>query len=94
MVSRNFADLQPIAAIPVSFTGSGAATVTATITGSVAAPRIAGQAAVTSFSVSGHAFTRLSADLEASPNGAAVKNAVLSRGQLQAQFSGNAWAPA
>jgi translocation and assembly module TamB len=97
MVSHNFADFQPIAAVPVTFTGSGAARINAKVTGSLSAPRIAGQLAVNNFAVSGRSFTRLTADLDASPSGAAVNNAVLSRGALQAQFSAAAglrnWKP-
>lgn len=97
IVSRNFADFEPVAAIPVSFTGAGAATVNATVTGSLSAPHVSGQIAVTHFAVSGRAFSRFTAGLEASPSGAAVKNAVLSRGRLQAQFSAAAglrnWKP-
>lgn len=87
LVSRNLADFQPVAAIPVTFTGRGAATVDATVTGSLSAPRVAGQMAVTEFAVSGRAFTRFTAALDASPSGAAVRNAILNRGPLQAQFS-------
>jgi translocation and assembly module TamB len=87
VVSRNLADFQPIAAIPVTLTGSGAATVDATITGSLGAPRVAAQVAVGNFAVSGRAFTRFTAALDVSPSAATVNNAVLSRGALQAQFS-------
>jgi len=94
---RDFSDFQPVAAIPVTFTGGGSATLTANVTGSLRAPRIAGQVSVTNFAVTGRAFTRLTATLDASPSSAAVKNAVLSRGALQAQFSAAAglhnWAP-
>jgi len=75
------------AAIPVTFTGSGAATIDATVTGSLGAPRIAGQVAVTNFAVDGRPFTRFAAALDASQSSATVTNAVLSRGALQAQFS-------
>ena len=88
---RDFADFQPVAAIPVTFTGGGtgggSATLNANVTGSLSAPRIAGQVTVTNFAVTGRAFTRLTATLDASPSSAAVKDAVLSRGALQAQFS-------
>jgi translocation and assembly module TamB len=87
VVSRNLADFQPIATIPVSFTGGGGATIDATVTGSLGAPRIAAQVEVANFAVSGRAFTRFTATLDASPSSAGVQNAVLSRGPLQAQFS-------
>ena len=89
IVSRNFADFAPLAAIPVTLSGGGAATIDATVTGSLSAPRVASQVAVTNFAVSGRPFTRFTAALDASPSGAALKNAVLSRGALQAQFSAN-----
>jgi translocation and assembly module TamB len=97
LVSRDLADFQPLmgantaganqAAIPVTFTGNGAATIDATVTGRLDAPRIAGQVAVTNFAVDGRPFTRFAATLDASQSSAAVTNAVLSRGALQAQFS-------
>lgn len=87
LVSRNLADFQPIAAIPVTFSSGGAATIDATVTGSLAAPQVAGQLAVTNFAVDGRAFTRFAAALSASQSSAAVSNAVLSRGSLEARFS-------
>jgi translocation and assembly module TamB len=87
LVSRSFADFKPLAAIPVTFTGSGAATVNATVTGSLSEPRITGQVAVTNFAVDDRAFTRLGAGFAASKSSAAVTDAVLTRGTLQAQFS-------
>jgi len=87
LVSRNLADFQPVAAIPVTLTGRGAATVNATVTGAIGAPRVAAQVAVTDFAVDGRAFTRFTAALDASSSSATVTNAVLSRGSLQAQFS-------
>jgi translocation and assembly module TamB len=87
LVSRNFADLQPVAAIPVTFSGGGAATLTATVTGSLSAPHVSGQVAVTNFAVSGRAFTRFTAALDGSPSAASIRNAMLTRGPLQAQFS-------
>jgi translocation and assembly module TamB len=103
LVSHNLADFQPVAAIPVTFTGNGAATVDATVTGSLSAPRIAGQLAVTNFVVTGasaadgRSFTRFAATLDASPSSAAVTDGVLSSGALQAHFSASAglhnWKP-
>jgi len=89
LVSRNFSDFRPVAAIPVTFTGPGAATIDATVTGSLGAPRVAGQVAVTNFNVDGRSFTRFAATVEASQSSAALTNAVLSRGTLQAEFSAN-----
>jgi translocation and assembly module TamB len=97
LVSRNFADFQPIAAIPVTFSAGGAATIDATVTGSIAAPQIAGQVVVTNFGVEGRSFTRFAAALNASQASATVTNAVLSRGSLEARFSATAgmhkWRP-
>ena len=87
VVSRDFADFAPVTAVPVTFTGAGAATIDATVTGSLAAPRVAGQVAVTNFAVDGRPFTRLAAAITASQSSAAVTSAVLTRGTLQAQIS-------
>jgi translocation and assembly module TamB len=87
VVSHNFADFSPVTAIPVTFTGTGAATIDAMVTGSLNAPHVAGQVAVTNFDVDGRPFTRLAAAVTASPSSAAVTNAVLTRGTMQAQFS-------
>jgi translocation and assembly module TamB len=97
LVSRNFSDFRPIAAIPVTFTGTGSATVDAVIAGNLNAPRISAQLAANNFAVDGRAFTRFSAAATASPSGATISNATLSRGTLQAQFSASAglrnWKP-
>jgi translocation and assembly module TamB len=87
LVAHDLADFKPFAAIPVTFTGNGAATIDATVTGRLDAPRITGQVAVTNFAVDGRPFTGFVATLDASQSSAAVTNAVLSRGALQAQFS-------
>src|SRR5260370_21064526 len=83
----NLADFQPIAAVPVAFSAGGAATIDATVTGSLAAPEVAGQVAGTNFGVDGRSFTRFAAALSASQSSATVTNAVLSRGSLEARFS-------
>jgi translocation and assembly module TamB len=89
VVSRDMADFRPLGAIPVTFSPGGAATVDANITGSLSDPRVSAQAAVNNFAVEGRPFTRFDASLAASKSSAAVSNAVLSRGTLQAQFSGS-----
>ena len=89
MVSRNLSDFQPLGNIPVKLNSGGTANLNATVTGSLSAPRIAAQAAMTGFSADDRSFDRLAADLAASPSGATVSNAVLSRGPLQANFSGS-----
>ena len=98
LVSRDLADdLKPVAAVPVTFTGNGSATVNATVTGSLSAPRITGQIGLTSFAVEGRPFTSLSAAVAASPSGASLANASLTRGPLAMQFSASAglrdWKP-
>ena len=97
VVSRNFADLQPIAAIPVTFGAGGAATIDATVRGSLAAPQVAGQVSATNFAVDGRNFTRFAAAVSASQSSASVANAVLSRGSLEARFAATAgmhkWKP-
>ena len=87
-VSRDLADFQPLAGnLPVKFNPGGAATLTATATGKLSAPSIAGDVAVTNFTAEGRPFTRLAASFEASQTGASVKNGVLARGALQANFA-------
>lgn len=89
VVTRNFSDFNPIAAIPVTFTQNGSAAVNATVSGSISAPNIAGQVAVNNFAVDSRSFTSLTAAVAASGSTASVSNAVLTKGMLQAQFSGS-----
>jgi translocation and assembly module TamB len=87
-VSRDLADFQPLAGnLPVKFNPGGAATLTATATGKLSAPSIAGDVAMTNFTAEGRPFTRLAASFEASQTGASVKNGVLAHGALQANFA-------
>ena len=87
VVSRSTADLQPLANIPVAFGQTGAATVDATVSGSLSAPKITGTIAANDFSVQARPFTRFSADFGASPSGVTLTNALLARGPLAAQLS-------
>jgi translocation and assembly module TamB len=89
VVSRDFADFRPLGVMPVTFTSGGAATVDAIVSGSLSAPRVAAQISVTSFAVDGRPFTSLTAALDATKSGAALNNALLARGPLQARFSGS-----
>ena len=89
LVTRNAADFKPVTAMPLTFQNSGNATVNATISGKVSAPRIEAQVAVINFAVDGRPFTRLDAGLTASPSGAAISNARLTHGMLQAQMNGS-----
>jgi translocation and assembly module TamB len=95
--SRDFADFRPVAAIPVTFTSNGAAVIDATVTGSLGAPHIDGRVEATNFAIEGRPFTRLAAAFDASPSSAAITNALLSHGRLQASFSATAglkqWKP-
>jgi translocation and assembly module TamB len=97
LVSRDFADFRPVAAIPITFESGGSAVVNAAVTGNVTAPRIAGNVAVIDFAVENRPFNRFTAAVNASPSSAAIQNAVLSRGNLQARFSASAglhdWKP-
>jgi translocation and assembly module TamB len=87
VVSRNLNDFRPLGNIPITLNG-GVATVNATVTGKLSAPRIVAHADLTKFSVENRTFDHFAADLNASSNGAAATNAVLTRGALQANFSG------
>jgi autotransporter translocation and assembly factor TamB len=89
VVTRDFSDFNPIAAIPVTFNQSGSATVNATVSGSISAPQIAGQVVVSNFAVDSRSFTGLTAAVVASSSTASVSNAVLTKGTLQARFSGS-----
>jgi translocation and assembly module TamB len=89
LVSRDFGDFRPVApSLPVRLENGGTATINATVSGSLSAPRITGHAAMTNFAVSGRPFSRFTADIAAAKNGASVSNGLLARGPLQAQFSG------
>lgn len=98
LVTRNMADFQPVASIPVTFQNGGNATINATVSGQLSMPRIGAQVMVNQFSVQGRPFTRLEAGLVASPSGASVMNAVLTRGMLQAKINASLglqdWKPA
>ena len=99
MNSHNLNDLAPAlgkSSLPVTL-HNGAATVTATVKGSLSAPNITGHVAMNNFSVDGRPFGRFDADLAASKSGVSVLNGVLSRGTLEAHFTANAglrnWKP-
>ncbi len=97
LVSRSFADFQPLGEIPVALNAGGAATLNATISGKLSAPQIAGDIAVNNFSAQGRPFTRFAAALTASPSSVAITNAVVARDTLQMQLSASAglrdWKP-
>lgn len=97
LVTRNAADFRPLAAVPLAFANGGNGTLTATISGAVSAPRIAGNLNLTGFSAEGRNFTSLNSAFAASPAGASVTNATLSRGPMQAQLNASVglrnWTP-
>src|SRR5262249_4315458 len=95
LVSTNLNDFLPAAALasanrlnelPIALNG-GAANINAEITGKLASPRIAGRLAVTKIAGEQRAFDQLTADLTASPSGAQVRNGLLTRGPLRADFA-------
>src|SRR5262249_18322418 len=59
------------------------------VTGSLSNPRITAHAALDNFAAGGRTFTAFAADVNASRSGAAVRNAAITRGNLQANFSGS-----
>jgi translocation and assembly module TamB len=77
---------------------NGAARFDGTVMGRLSDPRIAGRVAVTNFAVRGEKFDRLAADVSAEKSGAAVQNAVVSRGRLAVRLDASAglrnWKPA
>jgi translocation and assembly module TamB len=90
IVSRDLNDFRPVApSLPVTLRNGGEATVNAIVSRTLSAPRIAAQVRLTGFAAGGRQFNGLSADLTASPSGATVSRGVLSRGALQARFSGS-----
>jgi translocation and assembly module TamB len=86
LVSRDLADFRPLASPPVTIDKGGVLKVEATVTGSLKAPRIAGQAAMTNFRVDQRPFEHFSGAFDATRSGVAVTNAVLTRGTLNAHF--------
>jgi len=105
LVSRNLDDFLPALsltsenpprALPVTLL-NGAARASATVTGKLSDPRIAGRIELTNFAVNRRKFDHFSAEWNAAGTGAAVRNAVLRRGALLAELSGSAglrrWKP-
>jgi translocation and assembly module TamB len=90
LVSHDLRDFRPVAPdLPIAINRGGAATVTATVNGSISAPHVTGQVLVTNFAADGRPFTRLSAGIDAANTGAAVRDGLLARDALQARFSGS-----
>jgi translocation and assembly module TamB len=59
------------------------------ITGNISSPRVAGHLAVNGFTVEGRSFQTLTADVAASSANAAISNGSLTRGTMQASFTGD-----
>lgn len=89
LVSRSMADFQPLGNIPITLTAGGSATLNATVSGNLSAPRIAGNIAMSHFSAQGRPFSSFSADIAASPSNVVLTDAVVARGPLQMQISGS-----
>ena len=73
-------------ASPVTFNG-GRVTFTATVTGGLTSPEIAGHLAAVKFQIVGRRFDNLDADAQLSKNQAAVRNGSITRDTMQAHFS-------
>jgi len=82
--SRDLSDL-PVAT-PVTL-NRGEASLTATLTGSLKTPRIAGHLSATHLALEGRQFDSFAADISASSSGAAVRNGILLRAPMQAYFN-------
>ncbi|MDP9112133.1 MAG: translocation/assembly module TamB [Acidobacteriota bacterium] len=72
-------------ASPVAFNG-GHVVFTATVTGRMSSPEIAGHLSAARFQILGHGFDRLEADAQLSGKQAAVRNGSVSRENMQAHF--------
>ena len=79
----------PPAQLPVKFDTGGSVTLDAHLMGSLRSPRVAGRLTGRRFSVEQRHFDQLAADLMATKTGASVQNGMLTRGPLQAQWSGS-----
>ncbi len=85
LVSHDLSDFRPLIAPPVTLE-SGTLNLDATVSGSLSAPHISGQAAMTSFRVDQRRFARFTAAFDASRSGVSVANATLTRGTLMVNF--------
>ncbi len=90
LTSTNLNDLlaaTPMASNPPVALNGGQASFTGAVTGNLASPRIAGQIALTRFSVEGRAFDQFRADAVASSAGAIIRNGNITHGAMQMQAS-------
>src|SRR5712691_70361 len=89
LVSTDLNDLLAAASFtstPVTLNG-GQVKFTGALTGSLSTPQIAGHLAASRFAVEGRRFDNLEADAVVSGSGATLRNGVLRRDTMQAQFS-------
>jgi translocation and assembly module TamB len=89
LVSHNLNDFLPAAnlkTLPVFLKG-GSATISAQISGNLAAPKIIAHAAIDRFQVRDRLFDQLALDLNATRSGAAISNGTLARHALHADFN-------
>ncbi len=77
-------DSQP----PIALRGSGQASFTGKITGSLTSPNISGHLNASHFSVADRQFDSFNADASVTKRGAAIQNGSLGRNTMQARFSG------
>ena len=87
LISRDLSDFRPLVIPPVTLNSGGTLTTDAIVKGSLAAPRISGQATMTDFTVDQRPFARFTTGFDATRSGASVTNAVVSRGNLSAHFN-------
>ena len=96
IVSTDLNDILPVLAmvspqapktLPVALR-NGTASFTGTVTGTIAAPVIAGRLVVTNLEVEGRVFDRLQTDVSLSSAQAALSGGQLARGPMQASFDG------
>ena len=74
----------------LSFARGGRADLTASVTGSLTAPRVTAHLAANRIRIQDRGFDSLALDAAASSTGAAVTNGTLTRGAMQAQFAASA----
>ncbi len=92
----NFGAAKPETSLPITLRG-GTANLQAQITGDLSAPHITSHLPLARFAVEQRSFDRFSADLAATPSGAAIQNGLLTRNALQTNFDASVglrkWSP-
>ncbi|MFB3829101.1 MAG: translocation/assembly module TamB domain-containing protein [Bryobacteraceae bacterium] len=90
LTSTNLDDLLPALnapSLPLKLE-NGKAAFTGAVTGTLESPRIDGRAALTGFNFQGRHFDSLQAGVTASPGGVTLRDALVARGSMRAQFAG------